>query len=1185
MAYHWLVEDDFILYEPLVPQRYILSVLYFATGGDNWVQCSANASQSTCETGTRFLQNTTECAWMGLECGGDGTVTTIDISDNGLNGILPDEELSRLEDLTTLSLEKNGKLRVPALSFAGRLSKLETLDLSEVRIEGTIPEGIYDLVSLKTLQLQQSKLHGTISSRLFSLDSLVFARFDNNKLAGTLPEEGWEKMGDLEVLALNGNDIVGQMPASACSLAYERGGRLRTLWADCGDSSFSCELDCCTLCFRSSASTRPPEVPPSLVPPSFDIEWSYDSATDSHLAQSTPGGYIISHSTAPTNAALPGAFPSDNIVPLPSPGLVPKKPPFRPVRRPCPNYRGRQTYLLKPGTYQLNTVTQIGCCSAQIYTVRIFRSSDSSREDLLPTSVRANNDVDVSGDSKRFTVYQGDMVSFGNNINHCDIKSLKYSLKIVPDVPVFDLDWSYNRATNSHLAQSLPGGYILSHSTAPSSAALPGLLPCDNVVPLPSPGLVPKKPAFRPDRRRCPVHYRGRETYLLKPGTYQLNAVTQNGCCDTQTYALSIFRSPDSEREDLLVTSVKPNTILDLGCHPKRFTVYQDDAITFGNNINQKSITTLTYSVRADMFSSKTWVQRGRSLEGETLTDQAGFSSAISDDGVRVAIGAPRNSRIGSPNTGSVRVFDYSPNGFFFNWTQVAEIDGISAGEQFGKSVSLSGNGKRIAIGAVGNDDSGKVRLYEDISGSWTLVGELDGENQGDLFGLSVSLSFDGFTVAVGAPYHSANADTLKTGRVYVYKQEGDAVWSQVSDPLSGTSTEDLFGWSISLSLNGSHVAVGAPKHEDRISDSGYVNVYQYPDLGGTWEMVGESLTMGFPGDGFGRAVSLSADGSRLSVGSPRYIKNGEPSAFVCVYEKVDSWSRLGDILYGGERFGFSVSLSSDGNRLAVGSPRKLSSRSTATGQVAIYELFDRNWEGRSLTVEEDPRNVGFSVALSSDGTIIALGIPSVSQVRVFTIRSDMSLTTSTRDETNYESAYRDLGTGSKVDLSVWRPHLKAGEFRVTYTAMPGYDKPSFSSVVVSGGIGALKPPKHLVVKWTDQGTGGDRDGQFYEAVPEDGYKCLSDLAVHRSNSGLHPEKVVPPHVIDPDFRCVHESLVVCTKLGNLIWTDAGSGARYDGATWQIDSSPGMRVSRGGGDRPPHSQYKLKALSKNHSRI
>jgi hypothetical protein len=95
----------------------------------------------------------------------------------------------------------------------------------------------------------------------------------------------------------------------------------------------------------------------------------------------------------------------------------------------------------------------------------------------------------------------------------------------------------------------------------------------------------------------------------------------------------------------------------------------------------------------------------------------------MSSDGTRVAIGAPYNDGTGT-DAGHVRVYAESGGA----WTQVGEdIDGEAAGDYSSRSVSMSSDGTRVAIGAFGNDgtgsNAGHVRVYAESGGTWTQVG------------------------------------------------------------------------------------------------------------------------------------------------------------------------------------------------------------------------------------------------------------------------------------------------------------------------------------------------------------------------------------------------------------------------------------------------------------------------------
>ena len=112
-------------------------------------------------------------------------------------------------------------------------------------------------------------------------------------------------------------------------------------------------------------------------------------------------------------------------------------------------------------------------------------------------------------------------------------------------------------------------------------------------------------------------------------------------------------------------------------------------------------------------------------------------------------------------DSGHVRVFQYQVISGTATWTQLGQdIDGEAARDGSGRSVSLSSDGTRVAIGAPSNDaggtNSGHVRIYEYSNNSWTKLGQdLDGEEgydstQANQFGLSISLSSDGSRIAIG---------------------------------------------------------------------------------------------------------------------------------------------------------------------------------------------------------------------------------------------------------------------------------------------------------------------------------------------------------------------------------------------------------------------------------------------------
>ena len=98
---------------------------------------------------------------------------------------------------------------------------------------------------------------------------------------------------------------------------------------------------------------------------------------------------------------------------------------------------------------------------------------------------------------------------------------------------------------------------------------------------------------------------------------------------------------------------------------------------------------------------------------------------------------------------------------------QGATLTGEATYDYFGVSVSISASGDTIVIGAYGaNKNTGYVKVYKNISGTWTQQGaKLTGETTNEAFGGSVSISATGDTIVVGA--YGAN---IGRGYAKVYK-------------------------------------------------------------------------------------------------------------------------------------------------------------------------------------------------------------------------------------------------------------------------------------------------------------------------------------------------------------------------------------------------------------------------------
>jgi hypothetical protein len=163
-----------------------------------------------------------------------------------------------------------------------------------------------------------------------------------------------------------------------------------------------------------------------------------------------------------------------------------------------------------------------------------------------------------------------------------------------------------------------------------------------------------------------------------------------------------------------------------------------------------------------------------------------------------------------------------------------ADINGESYYNDFGNSVSISNDGTVVAIGAPYNDgvngyNSGHVRIYAWDSTSWVQMGaDIDGEAAGDRSGRSMSLSNDGTVVAIGAPYNDG-VNGSNSGHVRIYAWDSTS-WVQRGADLDGEAAEDVSGSSgVSLSNDGTVVAIGADGNDGVNGyNSGHVRIYAW---------------------------------------------------------------------------------------------------------------------------------------------------------------------------------------------------------------------------------------------------------------------------------------------------------------------------------------------------------------------
>lgn len=233
--------------------------------------------------------------------------------------------------------------------------------------------------------------------------------------------------------------------------------------------------------------------------------------------------------------------------------------------------------------------------------------------------------------------------------------------------------------------------------------------------------------------------------------------------------------------------------------------------------------------------------------------DSAGFSVSLSGDGTVLAFGAHGEASAGSGASanpadnsaafaGAVYVFRENAG----SWSQQAYLKSSNTDslDRFGWSVSLDGSGTVLAVGTYAEEstaqgidgdqldnsaaDAGAVYLFEYDSLQWVQQHYIKAPNSEalDLFGFSTRISADGNTLLVGAygesavaagVFESGSAESSDNsapdaGAAYLYARE-NGNWQPfryLKPP--NPDANDLFGWSLDLSADGTAIAVGAQR-------------------------------------------------------------------------------------------------------------------------------------------------------------------------------------------------------------------------------------------------------------------------------------------------------------------------------------------------------------------------------------
>ena len=350
---------------------------------------------------------------------------------------------------------------------------------------------------------------------------------------------------------------------------------------------------------------------------------------------------------------------------------------------------------------------------------------------------------------------------------------------------------------------------------------------------------------------------------------------------------------------------------------------------------------------------------------GAAAGDEFGYRVATNLIGSRIAIGARYNDA-GGTNAGAVRVFTFSSGAWIQSGTDILG----SAGNTLGTAVAMDSTGGIVAASTL----TGLVKVFEWDGSAWVQRGanitQLSGtpSAQSAEFGVSISLSADGAMLAIGAP-----SGLSYSGYTEVYAWSGTA-WSIRGTRILSDVSGDRSGQSVSLSADGTRIAIGARYSDSNGTNSGHARVLEWS--GSAWTQVGASIPGAAAGDEAGYSVSLNSAGTRIAIGARYHSTPARNAGQVRVFEEISgAWVQLGQSMNGeaiDDWSGCSVSLNSTGDIVAIGAERNNGN----AGHVRIFQWNGTSWQQQGGDIDGDAAGdrLGFSVALNGAGTLLIAG-------------------------------------------------------------------------------------------------------------------------------------------------------------------------------------------------------------------
>ena len=391
-----------------------------------------------------------------------------------------------------------------------------------------------------------------------------------------------------------------------------------------------------------------------------------------------------------------------------------------------------------------------------------------------------------------------------------------------------------------------------------------------------------------------------------------------------------------------------------------------------------------TTRLEQEVLLALTGTEQAKIMASDKQADEYfGESVAISSDGNTAVVGAPFDD---GTHLDAGAIYVYTRNGSV--WSEQAKLTITTSGNdfRFGISVSISADGNTIAAGAqydfAGASYAGAVYTFTRSGTVWSQQQQIYPSNivGNNEFGFSVSLSDDAQVMIVGA--RSRNTGSPQSGAAYIYRFNGSS-WiqeEQINNPTP--ESNDYFGHSVCISGDGNIVIIGAYSDNSAILNGGAA--YMYHKEGASWVQRGAFPYGAFSNAQAGWSVTIDYTGETAVAGARYDSGDVSGAGSVIVYTRSGTTWTPSDVLFVSSpttpfsaNMGSSVDISGDGKYIVAGAPGGGTTGGGYGSSVRVFENINGTWTNTFILSPETAIRIGASVAISSDGSTVISGNPS----------------------------------------------------------------------------------------------------------------------------------------------------------------------------------------------------------------